>query len=86
MDAVDGPRVFIRALLAFGIKPEEIKVMLQDNSAKLMCWKRNRREGKGTRKIQRLTTKSANTQKGTAVPWCFINPLKSSARVAPLPT
>jgi hypothetical protein len=36
MDAVDGMRVFIRALLGFGIKPEEIKVMLQDNPAKLM--------------------------------------------------
>jgi hypothetical protein len=36
MDSVDGMRVFIRALLAFGIKPAEIKVMLQDNPAKLM--------------------------------------------------
>jgi hypothetical protein len=36
MDAIDGMRVFIRALLGFGIKPEEVKVMLQDNPAKLM--------------------------------------------------
>ncbi|GEM_PF-4261048 len=35
-NSVDGMRVFIRALLAFGIKPAEIKVMLQDNPAKLM--------------------------------------------------
>jgi hypothetical protein len=36
MDAVDGMRVFIRALLGFGIKPDEVKVMLQENPAKLM--------------------------------------------------
>jgi hypothetical protein len=36
MDAVDGMRVFIRALLGFGIKPEDVKLMLQDNPAKLM--------------------------------------------------
>jgi hypothetical protein len=36
MDAIDGMRVFIRALLGFGIKPEEVKVMLKDNPAKLM--------------------------------------------------
>ena len=36
MDAIDGMRVFIRALLGFGIKPNEVKVMLQDNPAKLM--------------------------------------------------
>ncbi len=36
MDSIDGMRVFIRALLGFGIKPEEVKVMLQDNPAKLM--------------------------------------------------
>jgi hypothetical protein len=36
MDAIDGMRVFIRALLGFSIKPEEVKVMLQDNPAKLM--------------------------------------------------
>ena len=34
MDAIDGMRVFIRALLGFGIKPDEVKVMLQDNPAK----------------------------------------------------
>ena len=36
MDAVDGMRVFIRALLGFGIKPDEVKIMLKDNPAKLM--------------------------------------------------
>ena len=36
MDSIDGMRVFIRALLAFGIKPNEVKVMLHDNPAKLM--------------------------------------------------
>ena len=36
MDAIDGMRVFIRALLGFGVKPEEVKVMLKDNPAKLM--------------------------------------------------
>ena len=36
MDSIDGMRVFIRALLAFGIKPKEVKVMLHDNPAKLM--------------------------------------------------
>jgi hypothetical protein len=33
---LNAKRVFIRALLGFGIKPEEVKVMLQDNPAKLM--------------------------------------------------
>ncbi len=36
MDAIDGMRVFIRALLAFGIKPDEVRVMLKDNPARLM--------------------------------------------------
>ena len=36
MDSIDGMRVFIRALLAFGIKPKEVKKMLQENPAKLM--------------------------------------------------
>ena len=36
MDSIDGMRVFIRALLAFGVSEKEIKVMLQDNPAKLM--------------------------------------------------
>ncbi len=36
MDAIDGMRVFIRALLGFGIKPDEVKIMLKDNPAKLM--------------------------------------------------
>jgi len=36
MDAIDGMRVFIRALLGYGITPEQIKMMLKDNPAKLM--------------------------------------------------
>ena len=36
MDSIDGMRVFIRALLGFGISAEDVKVMLQDNPAKLM--------------------------------------------------
>jgi hypothetical protein len=36
MNAIDGMRVFIRAPLGFGVKPDEVKVMLQDNPAKLM--------------------------------------------------
>ena len=35
MDAIDGMRVFIRAPFGFGIKPDEVKVMLQDNPAKI---------------------------------------------------
>jgi hypothetical protein len=36
MDTIDGMRVFIRALLAFGISKREVKMMLTDNPAKLM--------------------------------------------------
>jgi Family of unknown function (DUF6282) len=36
MDTVDGMRVFLRALLAFGIKKEDVRKMLVDNPAKLM--------------------------------------------------
>jgi predicted metal-dependent phosphotriesterase family hydrolase len=36
MDSIDGMRVFIRALFAFGIKEDEVRVMLNDNPAKLM--------------------------------------------------
>jgi hypothetical protein len=36
MDSIDGMRVFIRALLAFGISKEDVKIMLHDNPAKLM--------------------------------------------------
>lgn len=36
MDAIDGMRVFLRALLAYGIKPDQVKMMLKDNPAKLM--------------------------------------------------
>jgi predicted metal-dependent phosphotriesterase family hydrolase len=34
--AKNGMRVFIRALLAFGINEKEIKIMLHDNPAKLI--------------------------------------------------
>jgi len=37
MDAIEGMRVLLRALLGFGIKPEEVKLMRKDNLAKLMC-------------------------------------------------
>ncbi len=36
MDTVDGMRVFLRALLAFGIKPHEVRAMIKDNAARLM--------------------------------------------------
>ncbi|HVB85547.1 MAG TPA: DUF6282 family protein [Candidatus Dormibacteraeota bacterium] len=36
MDSIDGMRVFIRALLAFGIKEDDVRIMLHDNPAKLM--------------------------------------------------
>ena len=36
IDAVDGIRVLLRALLGFGIKPEEMKMKLKDNPGKLM--------------------------------------------------
>ena len=36
MDSIDGMRVFIRALLAFGMSEKEVKIMLQDNPAKLL--------------------------------------------------
>ena len=36
MNTIDGMRVFIRALLGYRIKPEEIAVMLKDNPARLM--------------------------------------------------
>ena len=36
MDSIDGMRVFIRALLAFGIQEHEVRMMLHDNPAKLM--------------------------------------------------
>ena len=50
MDAVDGMRVFLRALLGFGIKPEEVKLMLKDNPAKLMYlddWREETNRAKG---------------------------------------
>lgn len=36
VDSIDGVRIFIRALLAFGITKEEIQLMLRDNPAKLL--------------------------------------------------
>jgi predicted metal-dependent phosphotriesterase family hydrolase len=36
MDTIDGMRVFLRALLAFGIKKADVKTMMVDNPAKLM--------------------------------------------------
>jgi len=36
MDSIDGMRVFIRALLAFGIQEHEVRMMPHDNPAKLM--------------------------------------------------
>ena len=36
MDSIDGMRVFIRALLGFGISEKDVKTMLQVNPAKLM--------------------------------------------------
>jgi hypothetical protein len=36
MDTIDGMRVFLRALLAFGIKAEDIRTMIRDNPARLM--------------------------------------------------
>lgn len=36
LKAIDGMRVFIRALLGFGITQDEISIMLKDNPAKLM--------------------------------------------------
>jgi hypothetical protein len=36
VDTVDGMSVFLRALLAFGIKKEDVRTMLVDNPAKLM--------------------------------------------------
>ena len=36
VNSVDGVRIFVRALLGFGIKPAAIKTMIKDNPAKLM--------------------------------------------------
>lgn len=36
MDSIDGLRVSIRALLAFGIKQKDLHIMLHENSAKLL--------------------------------------------------
>lgn len=36
MDTIDGMRVFLRALLAFGIKADEVRTMIKHNPAKLM--------------------------------------------------
>ena len=36
VNSVDGMRIFIRALLGFGVQPDEISLMLKDNPARLM--------------------------------------------------
>jgi hypothetical protein len=36
VDSIDGMRIFLRALLAFGMSREEIHMMVRDNPAKLM--------------------------------------------------
>lgn len=36
VNSVDGMRIFVRALLGFGIKPPAIRTMIRDNPAKLM--------------------------------------------------
>ena len=36
MDAVDGMRVFVRALLGFGVDPADVRTILQDSPAELM--------------------------------------------------
>ena len=36
VNSVDGMRIFIRALLGFGVAPDDIRVMLRDNPARLM--------------------------------------------------
>ena len=36
VNSVDGMRIFIRALLGFGITPAEIRTMIRDNPAHLM--------------------------------------------------
>jgi hypothetical protein len=36
LDAIDGMRVFVRALIGFGIAPEDIRTILCDNPAKLL--------------------------------------------------
>ncbi len=36
VNSVDGVRIFVRALLGFGVKPDAIRTMIRDNPAKLM--------------------------------------------------
>ncbi len=36
VNSVDGVRIFVRALLGFGIKPDAIRTMIRDNPTKLM--------------------------------------------------
>jgi len=36
VNSIDGMRIFIRGLLGFGIKPEDVRKMLSDNPARLM--------------------------------------------------
>jgi len=37
VDSIDGMRIFIRALLGFGMKESEVRTMISDNPGKLMC-------------------------------------------------
>ena len=36
VNSIDGLRIFVRGLLGFGIKPDDVNKMLQDNPATLM--------------------------------------------------
>jgi len=36
VDSIDGMRIFIRALLGFGMKESEVRTMISDNPGKLM--------------------------------------------------
>jgi predicted metal-dependent TIM-barrel fold hydrolase len=36
VNSVDGVRIFVRALLGFGVKPADVRTMIRDNPAKLM--------------------------------------------------
>jgi hypothetical protein len=36
VNSVDGVRIFVRALLGFGIKPDAVRTMIRDNPARLM--------------------------------------------------
>jgi len=36
VNSIDGMRIFLRALLGFGVKPDEVRTMIRDNPAKLL--------------------------------------------------